>query len=79
MYNQIKEIITEQPQWNVSTDRQIDFKRTYSRKYYDFAVRKIVNEVHFNKEKLRGKTFGKKAITHKLKSIVSGIQMTLNQ
>lgn len=79
LYNQIKEIITEQPQWNVSTDRQIDFKRTYSRKYYDFAVRKIVNEVHFNKEKLGGKTLSKKAITHKLKSLVSGVQMILNQ
>ena len=79
LYTQIQDKIIEQPPWNSSTDRQIDFKRTYSRKYYDFAVRKIVNEVHFNKEKLKGKQFGKKAITHKLKSLVSGIQMSLNQ
>jgi len=79
LYTQIQDKIIKQPQWDISTDRQIDFKRTYSRKYYDFAVRKIVNEVHFNKEKLKGKQFGKKAITHKLKSLVSGIQMSLNQ
>jgi anaerobic magnesium-protoporphyrin IX monomethyl ester cyclase len=79
LYTQIQDKITEQPEWSRSTDRQIDFKRTYSRKYYDFAVRKIVNEVHYNKEKLQGKQLGKKAIKHKLKSIVSNIQMTLNQ
>src|SRR5690606_2500956 len=79
LYNQVKDIITEQPPWNNSTDRQIDFKRTYPRKYYDFAVRKIVNEVHFNKEKMKGRAFGKKAILHKMKSIISGFQMTMSQ
>ena len=79
LYQHIQDKITAQPAWNVSTDRQIDFKRTYARKYYDFAVRKIVNEVHFNKEKIAGRTFGSKAITHKIKSIVSGVQMAMNQ
>lgn len=79
LYAQIQKDITKQPAWNLSTDRQIDFKRTYPRKYYDYAVRKIVNEVHFNKQKLAGKTLGQKAIKHKLKSVISGVQMRLNE
>lgn len=79
LYHQIEDKITKQLQWNISTDRQIDFERTYSRKYYDFAVRKIVNEVHFNKEKIAGRLFGKKAMTHKIKSVISGLQMKINQ
>jgi len=79
LYTQIQKDITQQPPWNSSTDRQIDFKRTYPRKYYDYAVRKIVNEVNFNKQKLAGKSLGQKAIKHKLKSVVSGIQMRLNE
>ncbi|WP_046756393.1 B12-binding domain-containing radical SAM protein [Kordia jejudonensis] len=55
LYNEIEDKITVQPAWNTSTDREIDFKRTYSRKFYDFAVRHIVNEVNYNKEKLKGK------------------------
>ncbi|MBN8703719.1 MAG: B12-binding domain-containing radical SAM protein [Bacteroidetes bacterium] len=35
--------------WETTTDRDIDFKRTYSRKYYDYAVRWVYNEVAANK------------------------------
>jgi radical SAM superfamily enzyme YgiQ (UPF0313 family) len=55
LYNEIEDKITVQPEWNTSTDRDIDFTRTYSRKFYDFAVRRIVNEVNYNKELLKGK------------------------
>lgn len=45
LYQEVESRFTEQPDWNNSTDRQIDFKRTYSRKYYDYAVRWIYNEM----------------------------------
>ena len=35
--------------WESSTDRDIDFKRTYNRKYYDYAIRMINNEVGYHK------------------------------
>lgn len=54
LYNEIEEKITIQPNWETSTDREIDFKRTYSRKFYDYAVRHIVNEVNFHKEIIKG-------------------------
>lgn len=75
LYNQIEPFITKQPDWATSTDRQIDFQRTYPRRYYDFAVRRIVNEVNFHKQKLKGNLISKQAITFKLKSIISAYKM----
>lgn len=43
--------------WAERTDRDVDFKRTYPRRYYDFAVRWTVNAVHLHKSKLAGKQF----------------------
>ena len=40
--------------WEISTDRDIDFKRTYSRRYYDYALRYVHNEVAFRKNLRRG-------------------------
>ncbi|WP_299313738.1 radical SAM protein [uncultured Aquimarina sp.] len=51
LYNEIENNITIRPDWQTSTDRDIDFKRTYHRKFYDFAVRRIVNEVNYFKKK----------------------------
>ena len=75
LYSQIEKDITNQPEWSTSTDREIDFKRTYPRKYYDYAVRRIVNEVNYHKEKANRQLFSKKALSGKIKSVVSGIQM----
>jgi radical SAM superfamily enzyme YgiQ (UPF0313 family) len=75
LYNQIKKDIIEQPDWATSTDRQIDFKRTFPRKFYDYAVRRIVNEVNYNKEKVNGNALSKKALKFKAKSLASAIKM----
>lgn len=77
LYNQIEKDITVQPEWTTSTDREIDFKRTYPRKYYDHAVRRIVNEVNFYKKKKAGRLISKSAFTSKTKSLVSKFQMAL--
>ncbi|WP_299098585.1 radical SAM protein [uncultured Winogradskyella sp.] len=78
LYNEIEDKITVQPNWETSTDRDIDFTRTYSRKFYDYAVRRIVNEVNYNKEKLSDKNL-KKMITYKLKSTLAGAFMKLSK
>ena len=41
--------ISTHENWASGSDRELDFKRTYSRRYYDFAVRRVVNEVNFSK------------------------------
>lgn len=40
---------TDYDKWSISTDRQAEFRRTYSRRYYDYAVKHVVNEVNFSK------------------------------
>ena len=78
LYNEVEEQITVKPDWNTSTDREIDFKRTYSRKFYDFAVRRIVNEVNYNKELLKRKD--KSIVTSlklKTKSVLAQTAMKL--
>ena len=61
LYEQIKPFITQEPDWRSSTDRQIDFQRTYPRKYYDYVVGKIVNEVNYHKELKNGNAISVKA------------------
>ena len=48
--------------WQESTDRDMDFQRTYPRRYYDFAVRWTVNAVHLHKAYLAGKLFSTKGL-----------------
>lgn len=76
LYNEIEDKITLQPNWETSTDRDIDFKRTYSRKFYDYAVRKIVNEVNYHKEKQQGKNI-KKILNYRIKATLASTLMKL--
>lgn len=55
LYEDIEDRIIKQPDWFNSTDRDIDFVRTYPRSYYDYAVRWVVNSVNLHKLSLAGK------------------------
>lgn len=46
LYTEVENQFIEDLPWETSTDRDIDFKRTYSRKYYNYAVSYVVNEVN---------------------------------
>lgn len=76
LYNEIEDKITEQPNWESSTDRDIDFKRTYSRKYYNYAVSKVVNEVEFDREISKTSL---KAIKLKTKSLLAAGLMKISK
>jgi anaerobic magnesium-protoporphyrin IX monomethyl ester cyclase len=76
LYNEIENDITIQPDWETSTDRQIEFKRTYSRTYYDYAVKKVVNEVEFHRNIFQSPI---KALKHKAKSIVASGLMKISK
>lgn len=75
LYNEVENKITHQSDWETSTDREIDFERTYSRKFYKYAVSKVVNEVEFYKAKQTNIT---KALKHKTKSILASGLMKIN-
>ncbi len=49
LYLEVENDFIKDLPWETSTDRDIDFRRTYPRKYYNYAVRHIVNEVNAGK------------------------------
>lgn len=78
LYDEIESDITVQPDWETSTDRDIDFKRTYSRKFYNYAVRKVVNEVHYHKALQEMNLRNLVRISKfKIKSMLAGIMMEI--
>lgn len=63
--------------WDKNSDRDRDFKRTYNKKYYDYAVRRVTNEVNFHKLIYRKNYFSKNIFTYKLKSVIAKLGMLL--
>lgn len=49
LYEEVEDRFIADLPWEKSTDRDIDFERTYNRKYYDHAIKMINNEVSFHK------------------------------
>lgn len=80
LYDEIESNITIKPDWETSTDRQIDFKRTYSRKFYDYAVSKVVNEVEFYRELIKKENRNPvKILKLKVKSLLAGGLMMISK
>lgn len=76
LYYEVEDKITHQPNWETSTDREIDFKRTYSRKFYNYAVSKVVNEVEYSRNISKNKIV---ALKHKMKSNLLSILILIKK
>jgi anaerobic magnesium-protoporphyrin IX monomethyl ester cyclase len=55
LYEEVESSFIKTLPWESSTDRDIDFKRTYTRNYYKYAVRYVYNEVALHKQIKSGK------------------------
>jgi radical SAM superfamily enzyme YgiQ (UPF0313 family) len=75
LYEQVEALQTTSLDWNKSTDRDIDFKRDYPRKYYDYAVRRVINEVNYHKKTLNQEQFSFSALKLKLKYNAANVGM----
>lgn len=73
LYSETEKDFLQPVNWTVTTDRMIDFKRTYSRKYYDYALRRLHNEVAFRTS--QGKKTNMERAKFKLKSEAARILM----
>lgn len=52
LYNEVShDILTQNIDWETSTDRDLDFKRTYPKQYYQYAVKWVMNEVYLKTKK----------------------------
>lgn len=49
LYQEVEDRFLTQLPWESSTDRDIDFHRTYPRKYYDYAIQMIQHEMNYHK------------------------------
>lgn len=75
LFAEVEAVQTNNFSWDKNSDRDRDFKRTYNRKYYDFAVRRVTNEVNFNKMILKNKYLSKSTLAFKAKSVAAKIAM----
>lgn len=73
LYQEVEASQTPDLDWTTSTDRQIDFERMYSRKYYDYAVTRVISEVNYFKA--RNKNQNRSAIKLKVKSAMAKMAM----
>jgi anaerobic magnesium-protoporphyrin IX monomethyl ester cyclase len=62
LYEEVQSSSFSDLPWKKRTDRDLDFKRTYPRRYYDFALRWTVNSVHLHKARLAGKEWTVKGL-----------------
>jgi radical SAM superfamily enzyme YgiQ (UPF0313 family) len=78
MYEEVENLFTLQLPWQSSTDRNIDFRRTYPRRYYDFAVRYVHNEMACHKALKNGSPLIKMPV-YKLKSLAAKGRMIIER
>jgi anaerobic magnesium-protoporphyrin IX monomethyl ester cyclase len=76
LYNEVKnEFLDQQLEWETSTDRDIDFKRTHPKQYYQYAIQWVMNEVYL---KTKNKNLLKIPYL-KLKSLKYQLQMEMSK
>ena len=75
LFAEVEAVQTNNFNWDSNSDRDREFKRTYNRKYYDFAVRRVTNEVNYNKMILNNKYLSKSTLAYKTKSFAAKLGM----
>ncbi|MBE0652268.1 MAG: B12-binding domain-containing radical SAM protein [Bacteroidales bacterium] len=77
LYEDVEDQIISNMVWAEVPDREIDFIRTYKRSFYDFAIRKVYNEVYAHKFYLKREYLY--FARFKLKSMLAGFFMMLTK
>jgi len=75
LFAEVEAVQTNKFSWDKNSDRDRDFKRKYNRKYYDFAVRRITNEVNYHKTILQKSILSRNAVAFKSKSVAAKLGM----
>ncbi len=77
LFNETKSSFLKEVQWNLSSDRDIDFSRSYPRPYYEYAIRRIHNEVSYSKSRKKATSTFKQIYTFKLKALAAKAFMVI--
>ncbi len=65
--------------WEKQTDRERDFKRTYPKKYYKYAVQRVHSEFNYYKLRSENHSYSIPAIKFKMKSILAKARMQIEK
>lgn len=76
-FEEVQETIVTMPEWESSTDREIEIQRPYSRRYYTFAMSRINHEVQLHKLRAANRTLSVDAARHGVKAMVARLGMKL--
>jgi len=79
MFQEIENDFTNDLDWETSTDRQIEFKRNYSKRFYKFALKRVNNEVAFSKLLKNPWHQPIQILKHKAKSEIAKLMMLLDR
>ncbi len=71
LYDQVKGSFVQELDWTQSTDRDIDFERTYPREFYTYAVQFVTNEVKYKLLEPWKRLIFPNAWKYKIKSILA--------
>jgi len=71
LYEETESRFPEKLDWETTTDRDIDFKRNHTRKFYEYGIRWVFNEVKLYKELARNNRSLVRLTYYKLKSITA--------
>jgi anaerobic magnesium-protoporphyrin IX monomethyl ester cyclase len=72
-YGEVESNLISELAWENRTDRDLDFKGRYSKKFYKHANRYLINEVNFYCKKKKGKTELKTYLKAKVSRLMMGI------
>lgn len=67
----VSDMLVNVPDWESSTDRDIDFERPYSRRYYQFAMSRIRHEVEAHRLAAGHRQLTIESAGHRLKALVA--------
>ncbi|MFT4680521.1 MAG: anaerobic magnesium-protoporphyrin IX monomethyl ester cyclase [Flavobacteriales bacterium] len=79
LYNEVESKITTIGDWEVTPDRALDFERTHNSRFYHHAIRRVTNQVWFNKSVRQHGALSASTVKFKLKSDFAHLGMKLEK
>ncbi|MBO9567097.1 MAG: radical SAM protein [Niastella sp.] len=79
LYAEVEDRFLTSLPWESSTDRDIDFKRTYNRQYYDYAIQMINYEMYYHKAMKKPLANLFRIPMFKLKSVLAQRKMRIEE
>ncbi|MGE5412410.1 MAG: B12-binding domain-containing radical SAM protein [Clostridiales bacterium] len=79
LFSEVGDRLTGNYDFEIDTDRDRDFKRTYNSQFYSYAVLRVFSEYNFYKLKTQNQLFSVKSIKLKIKSLLAKAGMKIER